>query len=171
MRSCSATAARCHRSGPAGAWGSARHSARPGPAHARSFRWREALLGGEPVDRPGYFYPATIIRDVAPEAPAAVEEVFGPVAAFIRVKDEETAVENASVFGLGAAVWTRDVERGQRLAARIESGSVFINEMVKSDPRLPFGGVKESGYGRELAREGAIEFTNVRTVWVAGDVA
>ena len=75
------------------------------------------------------------------------------------------------MFGLGAAVWTRDVERGQRLAARIESGSVFINEMVKSDPRLPFGGVKESGYGRELAREGAIEFTNVRTVWVAGDVA
>jgi succinate-semialdehyde dehydrogenase/glutarate-semialdehyde dehydrogenase len=128
------------------------------------------VIGGEPVDGPGYFYPATIIRDVDPEAPAAKEEVFGPVAAFIRAEDEAAAVElaNASVFGLGAAVWTGDVERGQRLAARIESGSVFVNELVKSDPRLPFGGVKESGYGRELAREGAIEFTNVKTVWVAG---
>lgn len=130
----------------------------------------QLVIGGAPVDGPGFFYEATIIRDVDPQAPAATEEVFGPVAAFLRTDGEDSAVElaNASVFGLGAAVWTGDLERGERLAARIEAGAVFVNELVKSDPRLPFGGVKESGYGRELAREGAIEFTNAKTVWVAG---
>jgi succinate-semialdehyde dehydrogenase/glutarate-semialdehyde dehydrogenase len=130
----------------------------------------QLVIGGEPVDGPGYFYPATIISDVAPDAPAAAEEVFGPVAAFMRAASEDAAIDlaNDSMYGLGAAVWTNDIERGQRLAARIESGAVFVNDMVKSDPRLPFGGVKESGYGRELAREGVIEFTNTKTVWVAG---
>lgn len=129
----------------------------------------ELVVGGAALDRDGYFYAPTIIRDVNAEAPAAAEEVFGPVAAFMDAEDEEVALAlaNSSSFGLGAAVWSRDLERAERLAGRIESGMVFINELVKSDPRLPFGGVKDSGYGRELARQGAREFTNVKTVWVS----
>ena len=127
------------------------------------------ILGGHPLDRPGYYYAPTVIRDVNAHAPAATEEVFGPVAALMDAEDEEVAVAlaNSSHFGLGAAVWTDDIERGERIAGRIESGLVFINELVKSDPRLPFGGVKDSGYGRELAGEGIREFANVKTVWVS----
>ncbi|HEX2028629.1 MAG TPA: NAD-dependent succinate-semialdehyde dehydrogenase [Nitriliruptorales bacterium] len=126
------------------------------------------VLGGEPLDRPGFYYAPTIIRDVNAEAPAASEEVFGPVAAVMGAESEEAALAltNASHFGLGAAVWTADLDRGERLAGLIEAGIVFVNEVVRSDPRLPFGGVKDSGYGRELAREGAREFTDVKTVWV-----
>ena len=129
----------------------------------------ELLLGGEPLDRPGFYYAPTVIRDVGAEAPAATEEVFGPVAALMGAEHEEAAVAlaNSSRFGLGAAVWTNDLERGERVAAQIESGLVFINELVKSDPRLPFGGVKDSGYGRELSRDGMREFTNIKTVWVS----
>jgi succinate-semialdehyde dehydrogenase/glutarate-semialdehyde dehydrogenase len=128
----------------------------------------ELLLGGQPLDRPGFFYTPTVIRDVNAQAPAAAEEVFGPVAALMDAENEEVAVAlaNSSRYGLGAAVWTSDLERGERIAGRIESGMVFINELVQSDPRLPFGGVKDSGYGRELARQGVREFTNTKTVWV-----
>ncbi|MFN2556579.1 MAG: NAD-dependent succinate-semialdehyde dehydrogenase [Nitriliruptorales bacterium] len=126
------------------------------------------VLGGEPLDRAGYYYAPTIIRDVNAEAPAAQEEVFGPVAALMDAQSEEVAIAlaNSSRFGLGASLWTSDLERGERLAGRIESGMVFINELTKSDPRLPFGGMKDSGYGRELAHEGAREFTNHKTVWL-----
>jgi succinate-semialdehyde dehydrogenase/glutarate-semialdehyde dehydrogenase len=96
------------------------------------------------------------------------QETFGPAAAIITVRDEDhaVAVANESAFGLGASVWTKDVPRGERIAARIEAGAVFVNGLVKSDPRLPFGGVKRSGYGRELAHYGIKEFTNVKTVWM-----
>ncbi len=100
--------------------------------------------------------------------PAYHEELFGPVAAVIRVKDEEEAlaVANDSSFGLGGSVWTADTVKGEQLAARIEAGSVSVNGRVKSDPRLPFGGIKNSGYGRELSRYGIREFVNIQTVWI-----
>jgi succinate-semialdehyde dehydrogenase / glutarate-semialdehyde dehydrogenase len=127
------------------------------------------LTGGQPLDGAGFFYAPTVLRDVDAQAPAAAEEVFGPVAALMDAEHDEAAVAlaNSSRFGLGAAVWTSDLERGERLAGRIESGMVFINELVKSDPRLPFGGVKDSGYGRELAGLGLREFTNAKAVWVS----
>lgn len=133
----------------------------------------ELLLGGQPLDRPGFFYAPTVIRDVNAQAPAATEEVFGPVAVLMDAENEEAAIAlaNSSRYGLGAAIWTADLERGERIAGRIESGMVFINELVKSDPRLPFGGVKDSGYGRELARQGLLEFTNIKTVWVGAKSA
>jgi len=128
-----------------------------------------ALCGGTPLPGPGWFYAPTVLADVRPGMPAADEETFGPVAAVLSFRDEEEAVRlaNATPYGLGASVWTRDPERAKRLAPRIDAGSVFVNDFVKSDPRLPFGGVKRSGHGRELAREGILEFVNVKTVWVA----
>jgi succinate-semialdehyde dehydrogenase/glutarate-semialdehyde dehydrogenase len=101
--------------------------------------------------------------------PAYDEEMFGPVASVIRVADAEQAVTvaNDTPFGLGGSVWDRDAERGEALAARIAAGAVFVNGMVKSDPRLPFGGVKASGYGRELSHYGILEFVNIQTVWIA----
>ncbi|MDY6779855.1 MAG: aldehyde dehydrogenase family protein, partial [Halobacteria archaeon] len=127
--------------------------------------------GGEPLDSEGAFYPPTVLTDVPEGCPASEEETFGPVAAVIEVSDEEEAIEvaNDTEYGLGASVWTRDVERGEAMASEIDSGMVFVNELVKSDPRLPFGGVKESGYGRELARDGILEFVNTKTVWVDTD--
>jgi succinate-semialdehyde dehydrogenase / glutarate-semialdehyde dehydrogenase len=128
------------------------------------------LLGGELPEGPGAFYPPTALTGVAPGMPAYDEELFGPVAAIIGVADEEeaVAVANDSVFGLGAAIFTRNVERGQRLAAeRIEAGTVFVNTFVRSDPRLPFGGIKESGYGRELSHYGIKEFVNIKSIYVA----
>lgn len=126
------------------------------------------LLGGEPADGPGFFYPPTILDHVRPGMPAFDEETFGPVAAIVRVSDAEEAVElaNRTEFGLGAAVWTSDVDLGRRLAREIEAGAVFVNGVVASDPRLPFGGVKKSGYGRELGAEGIREFCNTKTVWI-----
>lgn len=126
------------------------------------------LKGGQPLSGPGFYYAPTVLGDVDAQAAAAAEEVFGPVAALMDAEHEEAAIAlaNSSRYGLGAAVWTEDLERGERLASRIESGMVFINERVKSDPRLPFGGIKESGYGRELGDEGIREFTNAKTVWV-----
>ena len=102
------------------------------------------------------------------DMPAYNEETFGPVAAVIRVQDEEQAIQvaNHTVYGLGASIWTGDTERAKRLARRIESGSVFVNGVVASDPRLPFGGIKRSGYGRELSEFGIREFVNVKTIWV-----
>jgi succinate-semialdehyde dehydrogenase/glutarate-semialdehyde dehydrogenase len=132
-------------------------------------RGARLLLGGRVPDGPGAFYPPTVLADVAPGVAAFDEETFGPVAAVVRARDDEQAIAlaNESPFGLGASVWTRDRRRAERLVPRIESGSVFVNGLVKSDPRLPFGGVKRSGWGRELSEFGIREFVNVKTVWVA----
>ncbi len=128
------------------------------------------LLGGTVPEGPGAFYPPTVLTDVKKGMPAYDEELFGPVAAIIPVKNERAAIKaaNDSVFGLGAAVFTKDVARGERIAAQeLEAGSCFVNAFVKSDPRLPFGGIKTSGYGRELSHYGIKEFVNIKTVYVA----
>ena len=126
------------------------------------------LLGGKPLDGNGYFYAPTILANVTPDMPVFNEETFGPVAAVIRARDADHAVElaNDSDFGLGGNLWTGNIERGRALARRIESGGVFINGMTASDPRLPFGGIKRSGYGRELSSFGIREFVNIQTVWI-----
>ena len=127
-------------------------------------------LGGRVPGGPGAFYPPTVLAGVAPGMPAFDEELFGPVAAIVAAQDERDAIRvaNQTVFGLGAAVFTRDVERGERIARHeLDAGSCFVNAFVRSDPRLPFGGIKESGYGRELAAFGIREFVNVKTVYVA----
>lgn len=126
------------------------------------------VTGGKPVPGPGAWYAPTILTGVAPGMAAADEEIFGPVAAVMRATDEEAALAlaNASRYGLGGSVWTQDSARGERFARRMECGNAFVNGMVKSDPRLPFGGVKASGYGRELSRLGMREFMNAKTVWV-----
>lgn len=131
-------------------------------------RGARLLCGGHAVERPGFFYEATVVGDVAPGTPMFDEEVFGPAAAVLRARDADDAVRlaNASQYGLGCNIWTKDVERAQRLARDIEAGSVFINGMVASDPRLPFGGVKASGFGRELSYFGVHEFTNVQSIWI-----
>jgi len=128
----------------------------------------KALLGCEPVPGKGAFYQASILDGVVPGMRAWAEELFGPVASIIRVADEEQAlnVANGSSYGLGGSVWTRDKHRGEKFAQRLQSGSAFVNGIVKSDPRLPFGGIKNSGHGRELARQGIQEFTNVKSVWI-----
>ncbi|HWP94306.1 MAG TPA: NAD-dependent succinate-semialdehyde dehydrogenase [Gammaproteobacteria bacterium] len=132
-------------------------------------RGARVLTGGRPVPGPGAWYEPTILDGVAPGMRAWTEELFGPVASVIRVRDEEEAlaVANATDFGLGGSVWTRDLARGEAFARRLVCGSAFVNGMVKSDPRLPFGGVKRSGYGRELAVHGIREFVNVKTLWIA----
>jgi succinate-semialdehyde dehydrogenase / glutarate-semialdehyde dehydrogenase len=126
------------------------------------------VLGCEVPAGAGAFYPASILADVGPGNVAAKEELFGPVAAVMRARDADDAVAiaNDSRFGLGASLWTGDPAKIERLVPRIEAGAVFVNGMVKSDPRLPFGGVKCSGYGRELGVEGIRSFVNVKTVWV-----
>jgi succinate-semialdehyde dehydrogenase / glutarate-semialdehyde dehydrogenase len=127
------------------------------------------LLGGEIPDGPGYFYPSTVLTDVGKGMPVFDEETFGPVAAVVPVPDEAAAiaVANDSDYGLGAAVFTGDNARGERLAvSEIQAGNCFVNAFVKSDPRLPFGGIRNSGYGRELSHFGIREFVNIKTVWV-----
>jgi succinate-semialdehyde dehydrogenase/glutarate-semialdehyde dehydrogenase len=127
------------------------------------------VIGGSPLDRKGYFYAPTVLEGVSEEMPAFRQETFGPVAAVLRARDAEDAVRlaNDTEYGLGSNLWTRDTERGKQLARRIEAGSVFINGMVASDPRLPFGGIKRSGYGRELGAFGIREFTNIQTIVVS----
>jgi succinate-semialdehyde dehydrogenase/glutarate-semialdehyde dehydrogenase len=129
----------------------------------------QVLLGGNVPAGEGAFYPATVLTDVHEGCPAYQEEIFGPVATVIPVESESEAivVANATSFGLGSAVFTRDLERGEKIAANeLEAGSSFVNEFVRSDPRLPFGGIKESGYGRELSNFGIHEFVNIKTVYI-----
>ena len=128
------------------------------------------MLGCDVPRETGAFYPPSVLTDVVPGMPAYDEELFGPVAAVIAARDERDAVRiaNDSPFGLGAAVFTSDVKRGTRIARdELEAGACFVNTFVRSDPRLPFGGIRESGYGRELAAEGIREFVNIKTVYVA----
>jgi succinate-semialdehyde dehydrogenase / glutarate-semialdehyde dehydrogenase len=126
------------------------------------------VVGGEKLAREGYFYAATILTDIPPNAPAAREELFGPVASVFKAKDltDAIGIANGTTFGLGASAWTRDPAERDQLIAEIESGLLFINGMVASDPRLPFGGVKNSGFGRELGEFGIREFVNIKSVRV-----
>src|SRR5438093_6956801 len=127
------------------------------------------LTGGNRIHGPGFFYEPTVLAEVAIDSPAYCEEVFGPVASFFRVRDVADAVEiaNATTFGLGASAWTNDRTEQDLFASELEAGMVFINAMVASDPRLPFGGVKRSGFGRELGAAGIREFTNIKTIWIS----
>jgi succinate-semialdehyde dehydrogenase/glutarate-semialdehyde dehydrogenase len=128
----------------------------------------KALTGAHPVEREGYFYAPTVLANVPKESPAYREELFGPVACILRVRniDEAILAANDTRFGLGASAWTSDGTERERFVNEIEAGMVFINKMVASDARLPFGGVKRSGHGRELGVHGIHEFTNIKTVWV-----
>ena len=141
--------------------------------HAQVLKTVEAgatlALGGSALDRRGWYYAPTVLTGVRPGMAGFDEETFGPVAAVIRARDEHEAIElaNHSRFALGASLWTSDALRGERLAASVEAGAVFVNEIVRSDPRIPFGGIKSSGFGRELGREGIREFVNLKTVWIA----
>ena len=126
------------------------------------------VFGCEKPDGSGAWYPASMIDAVVPGMRAYEEELFGPVAIVIRARDEADAIRiaNDHKYGLGGSVWTEDIDRGNNLARQIQSGATFVNGLVKSDPRLPFGGIKASGYGRELAQHGIREFVNAKTVWI-----
>jgi succinate-semialdehyde dehydrogenase/glutarate-semialdehyde dehydrogenase/succinate-semialdehyde dehydrogenase len=126
------------------------------------------LTGGQIPDGPGFFYPPTVISGLDAAAPIAQEEIFGPVALLFTFDSDQEAIEkaNATEYGLGATVWSRDVERAQRVALALEAGAVFINDFVRSDARAPFGGVKGSGFGRELGALGARELTNAKLVFI-----
>jgi succinate-semialdehyde dehydrogenase/glutarate-semialdehyde dehydrogenase len=126
------------------------------------------LLGGTVPDGPGFFYPVTLLVDVTPTMQASCEETFGPIAVVMKADSEQHALEmaNDTRYGLAASVWSADVAKAQRMASDIEAGQVTINGLVKTDPRLPSGGIKRSGYGRELGPHGIMEFVNVQQVWV-----
>ncbi|HEX9112393.1 MAG TPA: NAD-dependent succinate-semialdehyde dehydrogenase [Terriglobales bacterium] len=126
------------------------------------------LTGGEPLKRPGCYYAPTVLTDIPKDSPAYKEEFFGPVASIFRVKDIDQAIQIANDirFGLGASAWTNDPAETERFINELEAGMVFLNKMVASDPRIPFGGVKQSGHGRELGVHGIHEFVNIKTVWI-----
>jgi succinate-semialdehyde dehydrogenase/glutarate-semialdehyde dehydrogenase len=126
------------------------------------------LTGGKRLEREGAFYPPTVVANVQKGMTAYEEELFGPVAILIKANDESDAIRiaNDTEFGLGASLWTSDIEHGKQLIRDIDSGAVFLNGLVKSDPRLPFGGTKRSGYGRELSHYGIKEFVNIKSVWI-----
>jgi acyl-CoA reductase-like NAD-dependent aldehyde dehydrogenase len=126
----------------------------------------EVLTGGEQIGKKGYFYKPTVLKNVSPKMSIAQEEVFGPVAPIIVADDEVEAIElaNNSDYGLGASIWTQDLDKAERLSSSVESGIVSVNNVVASDPRVPFGGVKKSGFGRELSRYGMLEFVNIKSV-------
>jgi succinate-semialdehyde dehydrogenase/glutarate-semialdehyde dehydrogenase len=126
------------------------------------------LTGGKPAKLPGYFYLPTVLTNIPKDSPAYSEEFFGPVASFFRAKNIDDAIQiaNDTRFGLGASAWTTDPTEQERFINELQAGMVFINQMVASDPRVPFGGVKRSGVGRELSTYGIREFANVKTVWV-----
>jgi succinate-semialdehyde dehydrogenase/glutarate-semialdehyde dehydrogenase len=125
-------------------------------------------MGGHPLKRKGFYFAPALVTDVTAGMPLFDEETFGPVMAVIKAESEEHAIQHAnnSQYGLGGSLWSRDTQKAQQLARQIESGGVFINGMTKSDPRLPFGGIKNSGYGRELSHYGIKEFVNIKTIWV-----
>ena len=128
----------------------------------------EIITGGSRLDKKSLFYKPTLITNVRHGMPVFDQETFGPVSVVIAAKDADDAIRiaNDTPYGLGASIWTRDIDLAERLAKKTEAGAVFINEMTKSDPRLPFGGTKRSGYGRELSYMGIREFVNAKTVWV-----
>ena len=127
----------------------------------------EVLLGGEEIDGNGYFYKPTILTNITPDMRIAKEETFGPVAPITIVENESESfikMANDSEFGLGASIWTKDLAKADKMSRRIESGIVSVNNVVISDPRIPFGGIKHSGFGRELSRYGMLEFVNLKSV-------
>jgi len=128
------------------------------------------LTGGLPLDRAGYYFAPGVLTNISPDSPAYREEVFGPIALLFRARDIDEAIHiaNDSPFGLGSSAWTTDERERDRFIGELEAGMVFINGMVASDPRLPFGGIKQSGYGRELSIYGMREFVNIKTVWING---
>jgi succinate-semialdehyde dehydrogenase/glutarate-semialdehyde dehydrogenase len=131
-------------------------------------RGARVLCGGQAPDRAGWWYPPTVVTDLAPQMRMWSEEVFGPVAGLYRVSSYDEAIEiaNGTDFGLGSNAWTTDPDEQERFAADLDAGSVFVNGMVTSYPELPFGGVRNSGYGRELSAHGMREFCNIKTIWV-----
>jgi succinate-semialdehyde dehydrogenase/glutarate-semialdehyde dehydrogenase len=142
-----------------------------GQVQATVAKGARVLTGGQPLDQPGFYYAPTVLTNISKDSPAYHEELFGPVASLFRVPDIDTAIAlaNDTTFGLGSAAWTNDPAEQRRFIDELEAGLVFINGMVASDPRMPFGGVKHSGYGRELGVFGIREFVNIKTVWIGGN--
>jgi succinate-semialdehyde dehydrogenase/glutarate-semialdehyde dehydrogenase len=131
------------------------------------------LCGGHRLDRPGFYFAPGVLTNIGQDSPAYREEIFGPIALLFRVRDIDEAIElaNDTEFGLGASAWTGNQKERDRFVTELEAGLVFINAMVASDPRVPFGGVKRSGYGRELSHYGIREFVNIKTVWLQDSAA
>jgi succinate-semialdehyde dehydrogenase/glutarate-semialdehyde dehydrogenase len=136
--------------------------------HGSVIRGAKVLTGGKRRSCEGFFYLPTVVVNITPDMPVFAEETFGPVAAVVRVKNDEEALAlaNKTIYGLGGSVWCRDAARAEKIAQQLDVGCAFVNSIVKSDPRLPFGGIKKSGYGRELSSYGIKEFVNMKTVWV-----